>query len=100
MSRDLSFRGGAMRRLICRKFAGDGSAFAEGRIDAHLASMQFDKGAHQRQPETGAAMPRAVRVAFEPVEYLVLDVGRDAWTGIGHGENDTVIGSFGVHHDD
>ena len=65
-------------------------------IDAHLAAMQFDKGAHQRQPEAGAAMPRAVGMAFEPVEHLVLDLGRNARAGIGHGEDDAVLGAPGA----
>src|SRR6202171_384089 len=83
-----SFRGVAMRSLIDRKIARDGRALADDRIDAHLASVQFDKRTHQRQAEAGAAMPRAVGMALEPVEHLVLDVRRNARTGIGDGEDD------------
>src|SRR5713226_4380076 len=93
MSWERSFRGVAMRSLIDRKVAGHGRAFADDRIDAHLASVQFDEGAHQRQAEAGAAMPRAVGVTLEPVEHLVFDVGRNTRAGIGHGENDAVFGS-------
>src|SRR5260221_10644369 len=96
---DRSFRGVAMRCLIDRKVARDGRAFADDRIDAHLASVQFDEGAHQRQAEAGAAMPRSLRMTLEPVEHLVLDIGRDAGTGIGHGENDAVFGSPGAEAD-
>src|SRR6267378_8602484 len=81
MSRDRSFRGVAMRSLIDRKVARDGRAFADNRIDAHLASVQFDKGAHQRQAEAGAAMPRSIGMTLEPVEHLVFDVGRNSGTG-------------------
>ena len=38
-------------------------------------------------------------MAFEPVEHLVLDVGRNARTGIGHGEHDAVLGSPGAEAD-
>src|SRR5450756_23990 len=92
MSWERSFRGVAMRSLIGRKVARDGRALADDRIDAHLASVKLDKGADQRQAEAGAAMPRAVGMALEPVEHLVLDVGRNARTGIGHRENDAVFG--------
>src|SRR5664279_954057 len=44
-------------------------------------------------------MPRAVGMALEPVEYLVLDVGRNPRTGIGHVENDAVLGSPGAETD-
>src|ERR1039457_705116 len=81
MSWDRSFRGVAMRSLINRKVARDGRAFADDRIDAHLASVQFDERAHQRQAEAGAAMPRTVGITLEPVEHLVFDVRRNARTG-------------------
>src|ERR1700685_4162307 len=99
MSLDRSFRGVAMHGLIDRKVAGDGGAPADDRIDAHLAAMQFDKGAHQRQAEAAAAMPCPVGMTLEPVEYLVLDVGRNARTGISHGENDAVFGAPGAQAD-
>src|ERR1700692_848342 len=99
MSWERSFRGVAMRGLIDWEGAGHARTRADDRIDAHLASVQFDKGAHQRQAEAGAAVPRAVGVAFEPVEYLVLDVGRNARTGVGHGEDDAVFGPDGAEAD-
>src|SRR3977135_1799323 len=99
ISWDRSFRGVAMRSLVDRKVARDGRAFADDRIDAHLAAVQLDKGAHQRQAEAGAAMPRSMGMTLEPVEPLVFDVGRNARTGIGHGENDAVFGSLGAQAD-
>src|SRR6266403_3369917 len=99
MSWDPSFRGVAMRRLIDRKIARDGRAFADDGIDAHLASVQLDEGAHQLQAEAGATVPRPVGMTLEPVEYLVLDVGRNARTGVGHAENDSVFGSPGAQAD-
>src|SRR5467141_2538658 len=99
ISWDRSFCGVAMRSLVDRKVARDGRAFADDRIDAYLASVQFDKGAHQRQAEAGAAMPRAMGITLEPVEHLVLDVRRNARTGIGHAENDVVLGSPGAQAD-
>src|SRR5258708_40057264 len=44
-------------------------------------------------------MARAVGMTFEPVESLVLDVGRNARAGIGYGENDAVLRSFGAEAD-
>src|SRR5437763_11554803 len=85
-----------MRGLVSRKVARDGRALADDGINAHLASVQFDKGAHQRQPEARAAMPRAVGMAFEPVEHLVLDLGRNARAGIDHGEDDAVLAAPGA----
>src|ERR1700760_1373884 len=88
-----------MRVLVDWKVARHSRALADDRIDAHLASMQFDKGAHQRQAEAGAAVTRAVGMALEPVEYLVLDVRRDARAGIGDAEDDTVLGAPGADGD-
>src|SRR5438477_6925066 len=92
MSWEGSFRGVALHSLIGREVARDGRALADERIDTHLAAVQFDKGAHQRQAETGAAVPGAVGMALKPVEYLILDVRRNAWTGIGHRKDDRVVG--------
>src|SRR5207302_7565801 len=64
------------------------------RIDAYLAAMQLDKRALQGQAEAGAAVPRPVRVALEPVEHLVLDVRRNARTGIGYGKHDGMLAPF------
>src|SRR4030081_707698 len=78
MSWDRSFRGVAMRSLIDREVARDGRALADDRIDAHLASMQFDERAHQRRAGAGAALPGAVGMTLEPVEYLILDIRRNS----------------------
>jgi len=61
--------------------------------------VQLDEGTHERQAEAGAAMPRPVGMTLEPVEHLVFDIGRDARTGVGHAENDSVFGSFGAQAD-
>src|SRR3954470_14078593 len=96
MSRSRSFGGVAMRVLVDRKVASDRRALAEVRIDAHLAAVQFDERAHQRQAEPGAAMPRAVGMALEPVEHLVFDLGRNAGTGIGDCEGDAMLAATGA----
>src|SRR3954462_3225229 len=91
MSRAQSFRGVAMR-LIDREFAAHGGALADRRIDTDLAAVQFDKRAHQRKPEPGTAMPRAVGMALEPVEYLILDLRRNAGAAIGHRKHHAAVG--------
>src|SRR5271154_5482788 len=96
MSKGWSFGGATMRRLVEREVAGDGRSFAEDRIDAHAASVQLDKGLHQRQTKPGAAVPRSVGMALEPVEHLVLDVGRNAGAPIGHGKDHMMVGAPGA----
>src|SRR4029079_9156609 len=93
MSWARSFGGVAMRVLVDGKVAGDRGAVADHRIDAHLAAMQFDKGAHQRQAEAGAAVTRTVGVALEPVEHLVLYLRRNAGAAIADGEDHAMLGT-------
>src|SRR4051794_40829590 len=76
MWRVRSFRGVAVR-LIDREFAGHRGAPADNGIDAHLAAMELDKGAHQRQAKPGAPMARSVGVTLNPVKSLVLALGRN-----------------------
>ena len=52
--------------------------------------MQLDERAHQRQAEAGAAVLRTHRVGLEPVEHLILGVGRDAGPAIGDREHHRV----------
>src|SRR5829696_4485404 len=92
MSLIRSFGGVAMGVLVDRKVAGDRRALADHRIDANLAAMQFDKGAHQRQAEAGAAVTRTVGVALEPVEHLVFHVSRNARAAIADGEDHAMFG--------
>src|SRR6266540_3102838 len=92
MSRARSFGGVAMRVLVDRKVAGDRRALADHGIDAHLAAVQLDKGTHQRQAEAGAAVTRAVGVALEPVEHLVLHLSRNAGAGIAYGKDHAMLG--------
>src|SRR6516225_4639142 len=96
MSRARSFRGVTVRGLIDRKIAGDGRSSADGRIDAHPASVQFDERFYQRQAEAGASVARAVGMTLEPVEHLVLDVGWNARTEIGHGKHHMMLGTSGA----
>src|SRR2546425_5701377 len=74
----------ALRPLVDREYAGHGGAAADRRFQRHRAAVQLDEGAHQRQAEAGAAVPRAERVRLEPIEYPVLHIGRDARPAIGH----------------
>src|SRR5213075_2377945 len=92
MSWAWSFGGVAMRVLVDRKVAGDRGALADHGIDAHLAAVQFDKGAHQRQAKAGAAVTRAVGMALEPVEHLVLHLSGNARAGIADGEDHAMLG--------
>src|SRR6478609_9105507 len=91
MSLMRSFGGVTMGVLVDRKIARHRRAFADHRIDLHLAAMQLDERAHQREAEAGAAVPRAVGMALEPVEHLVFDVGRNAGAGIGDRKNDAML---------
>ena len=59
--------------LVDRKVADDRGAFADHRVDAHLAAMQFDKGAYQRQAEAGAALllGGAIGNLIDPIQYAL-----------------------------
>src|SRR3569623_2430627 len=94
-----SFSGVAMRGLVERKIANDPGAALDGRIEIHASAMEFHKGAHQRQAEARAAMPRAVGAALEPVEHLVLDVRRNAGAFVHDGKSHAVLGAPGAHRD-
>src|SRR5215470_2440924 len=78
-----------------RKHAGDGGAAADRRIERHRAAMQLHEGAHQRQAKAGAAMPRAEGMGLEPIEYLVLHVGRDAGAIVGDREYHRILEPLG-----
>src|SRR3954468_17205285 len=99
MSLARSFGGVAMRVLVDRKVARDRRALADYRIDAHLAAVQLDEGAHQRQAEAGATVPRAVGMALEPVEHLVFHVSRNAGAAIADGEYHSMRGPLGADRD-
>src|SRR4029077_7862482 len=96
MSQARSFSGVALHGLLKRKFADHSGPLARGRRETHVAAMQFDKGAHQRQAESGAAMPRALRMALEHVEGLVAELRRHARAGVGHGEDHATFGPSGA----
>ena len=49
-----------------------------------MAAMQFNKGAHERKPQSGAAMARAFGVRFETVKHAIQNVGRDTAPFIFH----------------
>ena len=84
-----------LARFAEREDAGDGGAAADGGIERHRSAVQLDEGAHQRQAEARAAMARAERMGLEPVEHLVLHVGRDAGSVVGHREHDGVLEPLG-----
>src|SRR5271167_1794832 len=70
-----------------RKNAYHRSTLSRNRLDAHLAAMQLDEGAHDRQPETGAAMAGSLGVGFEPVEYLIFDLAGNTGTVVADRED-------------
>src|SRR5215470_9844622 len=74
----------------------DGGALSQGRTDRHLAAVQFHKRPDQRKPDAGAAIARAERMGFEPVEHFFLHVRRDAGAGIGNRERKGVGPAFGM----
>src|SRR5437867_11371822 len=91
-------RGSRRRPLLGlseRKYAGYGGTAADRRIECYRAAMQLHKGAHQRQAKAGAAMPRAEGMGFEPIEYLVFHVGRDAGAIVGNREHHGILEPLG-----
>src|ERR1700737_3428882 len=72
--------------MIERKHAGDGGAAAHGGFERDRSAMQLDEGAHQREPQSGATVPRTERMGLEPIEHLVLHIGGNARAAISHGE--------------
>src|SRR5215468_3038011 len=76
--------------VIEREDAGDRGAAADGGFERHRAAVQLDERAHQGQAEARTAVARAERVSLEPIEHLVLYIGRDAGSAIGHREYDGV----------
>src|SRR5262245_38965514 len=78
-----------------REHAGDGGATPDRRVERHRAAVQLHKGAHQRQAEASAAMTRAEGVGLEPIEYLVLHIGRYSWTVVGNREHHGILKPLG-----
>src|SRR5439155_13105273 len=72
-----------LARFAEREDAGDGGAAADRGVERHSAAVQLDKGAHQRQAKPGAAVARAERMSLEPIEHLVLHIGRNARAVVG-----------------
>src|SRR5262245_7810911 len=66
-----------------RENAGDRGPAADRRLERHRAAVQLHEGAHQGEAEAGAAVARAERMSFEPIEHLVLYVRRNAGPTIG-----------------
>src|SRR5256886_16225796 len=86
--------------VIEREDAGDRGAAADGGFERHRAAMQLDERAHQGQAEARAAVARAERMGLEPIEHLVLYIGRDAGPAIGHREYDGVPAPLGGKSND
>src|SRR5262249_8490501 len=76
--------------MIEREDAGDRGAAADGGFERHRAAVQLHERAHQGQAEARAAVARAERMGLEPIEHLVLYIGRDARPAIGHREYDGI----------
>src|SRR5262245_26995432 len=81
----------ALGPVVEREHAGDGGAATDRRFQRHRATVQLHERAHEREAEPGPAMARAERMGLKPVEDLVLDVGRDAGTTIGHREHHGIL---------
>src|SRR5262245_48571836 len=92
---DRGSRRRSLARLSEREYAGDGGAASDRRVERHGAAMQLHKGAHQRQAKAGAAMSRAEGVRFEPIEYLVLHIGRDAGAVVGNRKYHSILEPLG-----
>src|SRR5262245_24336687 len=90
---------GSRRRSLAglseREHAGDGGATPDRRVERHRAAVQLHKRAHQRQAEASAAMTRAEGVGLEPIEYLILHIGRDAGAVVGNRKYHSILESLG-----
>src|SRR6266550_3391004 len=91
--------GGSRRRSLVglseREHAGNGGATPDRRVERHRATVQLHEGAHQRQAEASAAMTRAEGVGLEPIEYLILHIGRDAGAMVGNREYHGILEPLG-----
>src|SRR5262245_17666990 len=81
--------------VVERENAGDRGAAADRRFERHRAAVQLHKGADQGEAEARAAMARAERMGFEPIEHLVLYVRRNAGPTIRHREHDGILAALG-----
>src|SRR3954452_12453817 len=88
-------RRGSLAGLSKREHAGDGGAAPDRRVERHGAAVQPHKGAHQRQAQASAAMPRAEGVGLEPIEYLILHIRRDAGAVVGNREHHGILEPLG-----
>src|SRR5262249_14778585 len=88
-------RGGFLGAVLEREDAGHGGAAADRRLKRHRAAVQLDEGAHQGKAEARAAVAGAERMGLEPVEHLVLHVGRDAGPAVGHREHHRILEPLG-----
>src|SRR5262245_41194690 len=86
--------------LIEREDAGHRGAAADGGFERHRAAVQLHERTHQGEAEARAAVARAERMGLEPIEHLVLYIGRDAGSAIGHREQDGIPGPLGGKRND
>src|SRR5262245_42189013 len=89
----------ALGPMVEREHAGNRGTAADRGFEPDRAAVQLHEGAHQRQPEPGAAVARAERMGLEPIEHLVLHIGRDTWSAVGYREHDGVLEPLGGEGD-
>src|ERR1700738_2840693 len=81
-----SIPAGSRRRLrravVEREDAGDGGPAPHRGFERHLPAMQLEERAHQCKTQAGAAVAGAERMGLEPIEYLILYVGRNAGAAV------------------
>src|SRR6516225_10559887 len=84
-----------LRAVVEREDAGDCGAAPHCGVERDRPAMQLDKRAHQRETQAGAAVVGAERMGLEPIEHLVLYVGRNAGTAIRDREDERILETLG-----
>src|SRR5262249_56233292 len=79
-------RGGPFRHMLQREGTNDRGAAPRRGIQTDRTTVQLDERAYDRQAQSGAAMPRAQRVALEAIEHAILDFGGNAGAAVGDPE--------------
>src|SRR5215475_12524053 len=93
--RNRASRRGPLAGLSEREHAGHGGTAPDCRVERHRTAVQLHKGAHQRQAQASAAMTRAEGVGLEPIEYLILHIGRYSGTVVGNREHHGILKPLG-----
>src|SRR6516165_5169269 len=84
-----------LRAVVEREDAGDGSPAPHRGFERHRPAMQLDERAHQRKTQAGAAVAGAERMGLEPIEHLILYIGRNAGTAIRNREDERIFETLG-----